>query len=154
MKVVILCGGSGTRLWPVSRSLFPKQFVQLFGNESLFQKTVERNQSLAKSYSIIINQEQYFLGLDQINDMKISQSHNFILEPIGRNTAPAIAMAAFASDPEEILLVVPSDHLIEKQNAYETAVRKAQDFAKESRPMALKLNLSKKNRIWKLQSPI
>jgi mannose-1-phosphate guanylyltransferase len=66
MQVVILCGGSGTRLWPISRTLYPKQFVKLFKDQSLFQKTVSRNAKLADSFSVVINQEQYFMGLDQL----------------------------------------------------------------------------------------
>jgi len=92
MQVVILCGGSGTRLWPISRTLFPKQFCQLFGDESLFQKTIKRNINLANSFSVVINQEQYFMGLDQIEQIKTKKSCHFVLEPIGRNTAPAIAI--------------------------------------------------------------
>ncbi len=133
MQVVILCGGSGTRLWPISRSLFPKQFCPLFGQESLFQKTLLRNSTLADSFSVVINQEQYFLGLDQIEEIKSNKKNHFILEPIGRNTAPAIALAAFHIDPEEILLVVPSDHLIGKQAEYETAVKTAIKFAEDNR---------------------
>lgn len=129
MKIVILCGGSGTRLWPISRTLFPKQFCQLFGKESLFQKTVSRNASLADSYSVVINQEQYFMGLDQMEEMKLHKAQQFILEPMGRNTAPAIAIAAFASNPTDILLIVPSDHLIENQVDYEGAIKKAQELA-------------------------
>lgn len=132
MQVLILCGGSGTRLWPISRSLFPKQFCQLFGNESLFQKTIKRNVNFTDSFSVVINQEQYFMGLDQIEQLKINKTCNFILEPIGRNTAPAIALAAFAAKPEEIILVVPSDHLIEKQSDYEQAVKKAIELAQNN----------------------
>lgn len=133
MKVIILCGGSGTRLWPVSRTLYPKQFVKLFGKESLFQKTISRNASLADSFSIVINQEQYFLGLDQMNELGNKQERQFILEPMGRNTAPAIAIAALASRPDEILLVVPSDHLISKQHDYEAAVKKAAELASKDK---------------------
>ncbi|MFP5385321.1 MAG: mannose-1-phosphate guanylyltransferase/mannose-6-phosphate isomerase [Bacteriovoracia bacterium] len=133
MHVVILCGGSGTRLWPISRTLFPKQFVKLFQNESLFQKTVERNSPFANSFTVVINQEQYFMGLDQMDELKLDQKKCFILEPIGRNTAPAIAMAALAADPEEILLVVPSDHLIGNQAEYESVVRRAQELAVKGR---------------------
>ena len=129
MKIVILCGGSGTRLWPVSRALYPKQFVKLFQAESLFQKTILRNKSFANSFSVVINQEQYFMGLDQFDDLKVSTSKEFILEPVGRNTAPAIAMAALAAKPEEILLIVPSDHLIENQSEYEAVVKKAAELA-------------------------
>jgi mannose-1-phosphate guanylyltransferase len=133
MQVVILCGGSGTRLWPISRTLYPKQFVKLFQNESLFQKTVKRNAALADSFSVIINQEQYFMGLDQIEELKLTGEQTFILEPIGRNTAPAIAMAALAATPDQILLVVPSDHLIEKEAEYAAAVRKATELAENNR---------------------
>ena len=133
MQVVILCGGSGTRLWPISRTLYPKQFVKLFNDESLFQKTLQRNAPFADSFSIVINQEQFFMGLDQVEDMKLGKTNHFILEPIGRNTAPAIAMAALNADPEEILLIVPSDHLIEKQSAYEAAVKKAQELASNNK---------------------
>ncbi len=129
MQVVILCGGSGTRLWPISRTLFPKQFCQLFGSESLFQKTIHRNIKLADSFSVVINQDQYFMGLDQLEQLKTHKNHHFILEPVGRNTAPAIAIAAFAMKPDEIMLVVPSDHLIEKQAEYEAVVKKAIEFA-------------------------
>jgi mannose-1-phosphate guanylyltransferase len=130
MKVVILCGGSGTRLWPVSRSLYPKQFVQLFDGESLFQKTLKRNTHLASDLSIIINQDQYFMGLDQLDESKLKFNRQFVLEPSGRNTAPAIALAALASNPDDILLVVPSDHLIANERAYEKAVHQAEELAK------------------------
>ncbi len=129
MQVVILCGGSGTRLWPVSRSLYPKQFVKIFGEHSLFQKTILRNASLASSFSVVINQDQYFMGLDQAEETGVAANRKFILEPTGRNTAPAIALAALAARPDEVLLVVPSDHLIDKQSDYEEAVRKAEELA-------------------------
>lgn len=133
MEVVILCGGSGTRLWPISRTLYPKQFCQLFGNESLFQKTIKRNLPLATSFSVVINQEQYFMGLDQYEELKTTKPSHFVLEPVGRNTAPAIALAALNVQPNEILLVVPSDHLIEKQSAYEEAVKKAIELAQDNK---------------------
>jgi mannose-1-phosphate guanylyltransferase len=132
MKVIILCGGSGTRLWPISRTLYPKQFVKILGKESLFQKTITRNKSLADSFSVVINQDQYFLGLDQFSEIDCNRSHQFILEPMGRNTAPAIALAALASKPEEVLLIVPSDHLISDQRAYEEAVNKAAELARNN----------------------
>jgi mannose-1-phosphate guanylyltransferase len=133
MQVVILCGGSGTRLWPISRTLFPKQFCQLFGDESLFQKTILRNINLADSFSVVINQEQYFMGLDQIEQIKTNRPCHFVLEPIGRNTAPAIAIAALAAKPDEVILVVPSDHLIEKQAEYELAIKKAIELAQNDK---------------------
>jgi mannose-1-phosphate guanylyltransferase len=132
MKIVILCGGSGTRLWPISRTLFPKQFCQLFGDKSLFQKTVERNLSVAGSFSVVINQEQYFMGLDQLEELKIQRPSNYILEPIGRNTAPAIALAAMVAEPDELMLVVPSDHLIANQKAYEESISSAIELATQN----------------------
>lgn len=133
MQVVILCGGSGTRLWPVSRSLYPKQFVKLFGEQSLFQKTILRNSQLADNFIVVINQDQYFMGLDQADETGVSAKRKFILEPAGRNTAPAIAMAALSVGPEEVLLIVPSDHLIEKETEYAAVVRKAEALAKDGK---------------------
>jgi mannose-1-phosphate guanylyltransferase len=134
---LILCGGSGTRLWPISRTLLPKQFVPLFNEQSLFQKTVLRNQSFCDQFLIVSNQEQYFLALDQIQALqKENNTHiqtQFILEPIGRNTAPAIALACMAADPDAILFATPSDHLIKNQVAYEAAVAKAKQLAEQDK---------------------
>ncbi len=130
MTNIILCGGSGTRLWPLSRTLMPKQFVKLFEGESLFQKTVARNQKACDSQFIVSNAEQYFLAVDQIEEMALKDySANYLLEPVGRNTAPAIALACFALDSEEIVLVTPSDHLIKDEVAYLAAVEKAKTLA-------------------------
>lgn len=130
MTNIILCGGSGTRLWPLSRTLMPKQFVKLFEGESLFQKTVERNQKACDAQFIVSNAEQYFLAFDQIEEMAIrNYNANYLLEPVGRNTAPAIALACFALDAEEIVLVTPSDHLIKDEKAYLGAVDKAKNLA-------------------------
>ena len=131
MKVVILCGGSGTRLWPISRTLYPKQFVKIFDNQSLFQKTLSRNIKVADSFFIVLNQEQYFMGLDQTDELNLSINRKFILEPVGRNTAPAIAIAAFAAEPDELLLIVPSDHLIKKQSEYEECLYRARELAEK-----------------------
>ena len=130
MTNIILCGGSGTRLWPLSRTLMPKQFVKLFDGESLFQKTVQRNQKACRSQFIVSNSEQYFLALDQIEELKLhNYKAKYLLEPVGRNTAPAIALACFALDEEEIVLVTPSDHLIKDEEAYLEAVKKAKALA-------------------------
>lgn len=130
MTNIILCGGSGTRLWPISRTLMPKQFVKLFEDKSLFQLTVERNSTLCPQQIIVSNEEQYFLAFDQLEE--IFQTNNkYILEPIGRNTAPAIALACMALDPNEIVLVTPSDHLIKDQQAYLSVIKQAEKFASE-----------------------
>lgn len=130
MTNLILCGGSGTRLWPLSRALMPKQFVKLFNNQSLFQLTLARNAMMCQEHFIVSNSEQYFLALDQIEELKQSNAH-YLLEPIGRNTAPAIALACMALDAEEIMLVTPSDHLIKDQTAYEKSVKRAEHLAQE-----------------------
>lgn len=127
---LILCGGSGTRLWPLSRTLMPKQFVKLFDGKSLFQLTIERNAPMCSEQLIVSNSEQYFLALDQLEELKKFNNH-YLLEPIGRNTAPAIALACMALKSDDIVLVTPSDHLIKDQKAYENAVKKAIDYAKK-----------------------
>ncbi len=126
---IILCGGSGTRLWPISRTLMPKQFVKLFNDQSLFQLTLKRNSLFCNQQYIVSNAEQYFLAVDQ---MEHTKNASFLLEPLGRNTAPAIALACFNIDPNEIVLVTPSDHLIKDQTAYENAVRQAKIEAEKN----------------------
>jgi mannose-1-phosphate guanylyltransferase len=132
MTNIILCGGSGTRLWPISRTLMPKQFVKLFDDKSLFQLTVERNSKLCKSSFIVSNSEQYFLALDQLEELNI-ENNRYLLEPIGRNTAPAIALACMTLDYDEIVLVTPSDHLIKDEKEYEKVITKAKEFASENK---------------------
>ena len=130
MTNIILCGGSGTRLWPISRTLMPKQFVKLFDNRSLFQLTVERNSKVCDSQLIVSNTEQYFLALDQLEEIN-QENNQYLLEPIGRNTAPAIALACMALDKDEIVLITPSDHLIKDEVAYKKAVTKASVLAQK-----------------------
>jgi mannose-1-phosphate guanylyltransferase len=130
MNNIILCGGSGTRLWPISRTLMPKQFVKLFDNKSLFQLTVKRNREFCKKNFIVSNSEQYFLAIDQLEDLNIINSE-FLLEPVGRDTAPAIALACMALDKDEIVLVTPSDHLIKDKKEYKKVLKRAKELAKE-----------------------
>ncbi|MCX6072941.1 MAG: mannose-1-phosphate guanylyltransferase/mannose-6-phosphate isomerase [Campylobacterales bacterium] len=127
---IILCGGSGTRLWPISRTLMPKQFVKLFDDKSLFQLTVERNNSICNKQFIVSNTEQYFLALDQLGELH-KTTDKYLLEPIGRNTAPAIALACMELDPQEIVLITPSDHLIKDQDAYLQVVTRAKELASQ-----------------------
>lgn len=130
MTNIILCGGSGTRLWPISRTLMPKQFVKLFDDKSLFQLTIERNSSLCVEQFIVSNTEQYFLALDQLGELNRT-TDKCLLEPIGRNTAPAIALACMTLDKETIVLVTPSDHLIKNQAVYTQVVERARELASQ-----------------------
>jgi len=135
MKNVILSGGSGTRLWPLSRKLMPKQFLKLFDNEtkSLFQKTVERNSNICDECLIVSNIDQYFIALDDLEELNNERFNinntKFLLEEIGKNTAPAIAFAALESKEDEILFVTPSDHLIKDEEEYTKSVLKAKELA-------------------------
>ena len=131
MTNIILCGGNGTRLWPISRTLMPKQFVKLFSEKSLFQLTVERNRTLCDRQCIVSNTEQYFLAMDQLLELPVLTDATFLLEPVGRNTAPAIALACLALERDEIVLVTPSDHLIKEAPAYVQAVARAQQLAQQ-----------------------
>jgi len=128
MTNLILCGGSGTRLWPISRTLMPKQFVKLFDDKSLFQLTVERNSKLCDGQMIVSSADQYFLALDQLEELN-KTNNSYLLEPIARNTAPAIALACMALEYDEIVLVTPSDHLITNESAYASVVSRAKELA-------------------------
>jgi len=137
---VILCGGSGTRLWPLSRSGFPKQFLVLAGNnsqQSLFQQAIERTQGAAKSHGslgptlIVTNEEHRFLALDQLRELKDIQA-TLLLEPSGRNTAPALTFAALCAQEhsdDPILLITPADQTIQNQPAFEKAMKSALQIA-------------------------
>jgi mannose-1-phosphate guanylyltransferase len=132
MKTVILCGGAGTRLWPISRQKTPKQFAQIFNGESLFENTVLRNKSLSDSYSVVVNKTQLPLCKEQMpEDLKASTQ--FLIESTARNTAPAIALAALSSDPEEILLILPSDHLIKDMDVYNECIAAACKLANQDK---------------------
>ena len=108
----------------------PKQFVKLFNDKSLFQLTVERNSKVCDSQFIVSNAEQYFLAIDQLEELNITKN-KYLLEPIGRNTAPAIALACMALDKEEMVLVTPSDHLIKDESEYAKVLEKARKLALE-----------------------
>lgn len=125
---VVLCGGNGTRLWPLSRTLYPKQFNKMIGDRSLFQMTVERNASLCDQTYIVSNEEQYFLALDHLNELEM-KADKFILEPVGRNTAPAIALACFAAEEDELVLITPSDHVVQNQQEYNRCLEIAKGLA-------------------------
>ncbi len=130
---VVLSGGSGTRLWPLSRKLYPKQFLPLYEDKSLFQATVERVKDLnnVESLLVICNDEHRFMAAEQLRQMNVEGS-DIILEPVGRNTAPAItiaAMHAIKKTPNAQLLVLPADHIITDLQPFKHAVSVAQQAA-------------------------
>ncbi|WP_433779260.1 mannose-1-phosphate guanylyltransferase [Flavobacterium anhuiense] len=126
---VILTGGVGSRLWPLSRKSRPKQYLEIFEGKSLFEMTVERNTHLADRVMVVGNVDNHHLSGAVMDKTKTSYVN--IVEATPRNTAAAIAFAAFASDPEDILIITPSDHIIDKiedyNNAIQEAICKAQD---------------------------
>lgn len=130
MTNLILCGGAGTRLWPVSRQSRPKQFYPLFGGKSLFQETIERNRVVADRFFVASNSVQMPLAREQLVATG-NPSTQFLVEPVGRNTAPAIALACLALPEDEVVFVTPSDHRMTRLDAYWQAVRRAQTLAEE-----------------------
>ena len=136
MKVipVILCGGAGTRLWPLSRELYPKQLLALVNDYSLLQNTVTRcaRHPDVTSPVLVCNEEHRFLVAEQLREVKIVPS-SIILEPEGRNTAPALALAAhevLKQDDDAILVVLPSDHMIEQTDVFLDALTRAIELAR------------------------
>ncbi len=134
---VILSGGSGSRLWPLSRTLLPKQFLPLVSDQTMLQETVQRvagHPAIQRSI-VVCNVEHRFLVAEQMREVNASP-HSIILEPEGRNTAPAVAIAALAviaQDPNAILLVLPADHLISDVKGFAADVERAGRLAATGR---------------------
>jgi len=121
---VIMAGGSGTRLWPLSRAAHPKQFLRLHGEDTMLQATVKRLSGLDIQASITIcNEEHRFFVAEQLRE--IDKLGSIILEPVGRNTAPAIALAALTAKDDPLLLVLAADHVIQDEDAFREAVIRA-----------------------------
>jgi mannose-1-phosphate guanylyltransferase/mannose-6-phosphate isomerase-like protein (cupin superfamily) len=135
---VVLSGGVGSRLWPVSRELHPKQFLPLAGELSMLQDTLHRTVGLDAAAAVVVcNEEHRFMVAEQLRQVDL-QASALILEPEGRNTAPAVALAALqvvADDPEAVLLVLPADHLIQDVPAFACAVSEALPLAQDGRLM-------------------
>lgn len=132
---VILSGGSGTRLWPMSRELYPKQFIPLLGDESLFERTLHRVRGIEDLQDpiVVCNQEHRFMAAEQLRRAGM-EGGTILLEPEGRNTAPAIAVAALEAverHGDAVLLVLPADHLIRDEAAFRAAARTAARAAAE-----------------------
>lgn len=138
IQPVILAGGTGSRLWPLSRELYPKQLLNLTEDCSLLQSTLKRVASLPNSLPplVVVGETHRFITLSQIIELNLADKIEIMLEPVGRNTAPAVCAAALYSRnkyPEEdvILLVLPADHLIRRTDAFHKAVEKATALAEK-----------------------
>ena len=126
---VILSGGSGTRLWPMSRTLYPKQLLRLLGEDSLLQQTVRRVADTGRFARplLVANEEHRFIVAEQLREIR-APSQALLLEPVGRNTAPAACVAAMMlaeSEPDALMLLLPSDHIIADEAAFAEAVERA-----------------------------
>ena len=130
---VILCGGSGSRLWPLSRTGFPKQFLCLTGDESLFQQAARRLSGLGdaaihmSSPLIVTGEDHRFLASEQLREIDLPLGAA-LLEPVGRNTAPALTLAALAAtqnDNDPVLVVTPADQTVADQAAFTSAMQTA-----------------------------
>lgn len=139
MKIIILAGGGGTRLFPLSRDCYPKQFLHVIDNKSLLAQTIERFLGLVEAKDIIIvtNERYIFHVQAELKTINAQEAH-IITEPMGKNTAPAIALAqsycqdVLQCDDDEILFVSPSDHLIKPIDAFQDLIKNAQDVAKDN----------------------
>lgn len=139
MKIIILAGGGGTRLFPLSRDCYPKQFLHVIGDKSLLAQTIERFLGLVRPEDIVIvTNERYIFHVQAELKIINAQEAHIITEPMGKNTAPAIALAQsycqdiLQCDDDEILFVSPSDHLIKPIDAFQDLIRNAQDVAKDN----------------------
>ncbi len=141
---VVLSGGAGTRLWPVSREGHPKPFMKLADGESLLFKTYQRAAAVAKAVGVghgevltVTNRDYYFMSKDELAAANLGEDHPgvFLLEPVGRNTAPAVALAAYQVveqyGPDALMLVLAADHLIQDQAAFAAAVANAVALAQQ-----------------------
>ena len=138
MLAVILSGGSGTRLWPLSREAYPKQFLPVVSDDSLLTETIDRGLALGEKVRVmaITNEEHRFVVAAHMQAQAPERTDGIILEPVGRNTAPAIALAALAAaeeNPEELLLVMPSDHVLKNQDVFRQAVSQGAEAARSGK---------------------
>lgn len=130
ISILILCGGSGTRLWPISREMLPKQFAPLLPNETLFQKTLKRCSELLDLLEMegqiiaVTNKEHYFLAQEQSNEIKC-KIHTFILEDMPRDSAAALILSTLSAFDSQSILAIPSDHIIDDIPAFAKNIKEA-----------------------------
>jgi mannose-1-phosphate guanylyltransferase/mannose-6-phosphate isomerase len=133
---VILCGGSGTRLWPASRRSYPKQFCPLLDGGSLFERTLMRLEGAGYAQPVLVTHQDFRFVVAEQAEEAGARPGRILLEPEGRNTAPAICLAALEvarADPDGLLLVLPSDHLLEDREGFHAAVRAGAEAAAAGR---------------------
>ena len=132
ITAVVIAGGSGSRLWPLSRSTRPKQFVNVVAENSLFEGTVGRLANLdISSITVVCNEVHRFHVVQQLRD--IGQPASIILEPVGKNTAPAVALSALLSNDDSMLLVLPADHVVNDEAAFVEAISSAIPLAESGK---------------------
>ncbi|MCP3876195.1 MAG: mannose-1-phosphate guanylyltransferase/mannose-6-phosphate isomerase [Desulfobacteraceae bacterium] len=133
---VILAGGSGTRLWPLSRELYPKQLIDIYNENTMLQNTILRLKGIEQISSpiVVCNEAHRFMTAEQLRKIEI-EPNAIILEPIGRNTAPAIALAALKAletKKDPILLVLPADHVIENNKEFHAAIQIGYEYSQKN----------------------
>lgn len=139
---VIMTGGVGSRLWPLSRKSRPKQYLNIFGEKNLFQLTAERNAELTEKLIVVGNKDNYKLSEESLKKSEIDQ-YDQIIEAAPRNTAAAVAFAAFAADKDDLLLITPADHIIENQSEYQKSVKRAFELAEDGKLVTFGINPSR-----------
>jgi mannose-1-phosphate guanylyltransferase len=127
---VILTGGVGSRLWPLSRKSQPKQYLPLFEGKSLFEMTAERNSLVAEKLIVVGSKDNCHLSREILENSNVQYLD--IVEAVPRNTAAAIAFAAFAAEPDDILIITPSDHVIDGEATYKQAINEAVEKAQQN----------------------
>lgn len=127
---IVLCGGSGTRVWPISRKTNPKQLCDLIGKKSLYRQTLTRNAPVCEQ-TIAVAGREHFAQVRRQTEQEGFADASYIIEPFGRNTAGAIALACFGLDADDIVLVTPSDHQIDMQENYSGDIIAARDMARD-----------------------
>lgn len=153
ISLVLLCGGSGTRLWPLSRVSLPKQFIDILRNKSLFQLTLSRFLKLNKKNNIniidiivVTNEKHRFIVKDQIDDLDLKIPYHIFLEPSSKNTAPALTLASFAihkKQNDQIMLVSPCDHYIKNEKSFLSTISNTLKFTNPSSILTIGVNPTK-----------
>ncbi|MCO7188735.1 MULTISPECIES: mannose-1-phosphate guanylyltransferase/mannose-6-phosphate isomerase [unclassified Pseudoalteromonas] len=143
---VILAGGSGTRLWPLSRGNYPKQFLKLHGEYTMLQQTIKRLEGIEHQPCLLIcNEDHRFIAAEQVRQLGVGHS-GILLEPVGRNTAPAIALAAITaleSGSDPLLLVLAADHVVEDEAAFCESINEASVLAEQGKLVTFGISCDK-----------